>query len=291
MNPPAVRPHLGISLHHGHGFVARNRRLVEEQAELFELTPETLWRQGAEPGAGHAEMLALLRALRRPVVGHGVLFSLGSAEPPSRRQQWLKALQRDAQAFDFAWFSEHLGHCDGGGLHATLPLPLPPGDDTVATVAAALQQLRAVHPVVAFENNADYFALGEPLQQPPLFAAICERADAFMVLDLHNAFTTCRDLDVDLDRWLDALPWERVLELHLSGGSDSDPDWLPSRRVLRLDSHDGAVPEPVWRAFAGALQRAPNLRAVILEWMPEGMTDADAAQFAADFARARRQLC
>lgn len=43
----------------------------------------------------------------------------------------------------------------------------------------------------------------------------------------------------------------RVLELHLSGGSDSGPDWLPSRRVLRLDSHDGAVPEPVWRAFAG----------------------------------------
>ncbi|HLQ38987.1 MAG TPA: DUF692 family protein, partial [Planctomycetota bacterium] len=114
---------------------------------------------------------------------------------------------------------------------------------------------------------------------------------AFLLLDLHNAYTHCLDLGVDLQRWLDLLPWPRVLEIHLSGGSDSDPEWLPSRRVLRLDSHDGAVPEPVWQAFAEALPRAPNLRGVVLEWMPDGMTAAAAAQFASDFARARGMLC
>jgi uncharacterized protein (UPF0276 family) len=129
------------------------------------------------------------------------------------------------------------------------------------------------------------------MQQPDLFADVCARADAFLLLDLHNAFTFCRNHAVDLDGWLDRVPWERVLELHLSGGSDSDPDWLPSRAVLRLDSHDGAVPEPVWRALDRALPRAPNLRAVVLEWLPDGFGPAAGALLAADFDRARAALC
>jgi uncharacterized protein (UPF0276 family) len=285
------RPLVGISLQPDREFLLANRELIECSAELFEVTPETLWRAGAEPGASHAAVLALVRRLARPVLGHGVLSGIGNVDPPARRPQWLAALRREQDAFGFRWFSEHLGFADAGGAHATLPLPLPPTDEAADVVAASLRELQQVHPLVAFENNADYLALGEPLAQPALFAAICERADAWLVLDLHNAYTQCLALGCALDAWLDRVPWPRVLEIHLSGGNDSDPDWLPSGRVLRLDSHDGPVPGPVWAAFARALPRAPNLRAVVLEWLPEGMTAAAAAQFAADFARARSMLC
>lgn len=288
---PQRRPLCGLSLPNDRAFLQRCRPLIEEQAELFEVTPEVLWRAGAQPGAGHGSMQQLLARLGRPVVGHGVLFGLGNAEPPARRPAWLQGLQRDVAAFGCQWFSEHLGFADAGGGHATLPLPLPPTADAVAAVTANLRVLQAVHPVVAFENNADLFCLGDPLAQPQFFAAICERADAWLLLDLHNAFAQCRNLGVDLDSWLDRLPWDRVLEIHLSGGSESDPDWLPSRRTLRLDSHDGAVPAPVWRAFERALPRAANLRAVVLEWLPDGMTDAHAGLLAADFARAQEALC
>jgi uncharacterized protein (UPF0276 family) len=163
-------------------------------------------------------------------------------------------------------------------------------DAATAAVVDGLQALRTCAPQVAFENNADLFALGDPMAQPPWFGELCARADAWLLLDLHNAYAHCRNLGLDLDRWLDAVPWPRVLEIHLSGGSDSDPAWLPSRRSLRLDSHDGAVPEPVWRAFEASLPRAPHLRAVVLEWMPDDMTAEQAAVWAADFDRAARVL-
>src|SRR5262245_52967756 len=204
------RPLVGISLQPDREFLLANKELIERDAELFEVTPETLWRAGAQPGVGHSAVLALVQRLARPVLGHGVLAGIGNAEPPSRRPQWLAALRREQETFGFRWFSEHLGFGDADGAHATLPLP--PTDEAADVVARSLRELQQVHPLVAFENNADYFALGDPLAQPRLFAAICERADAWLVLDLHNAFTQCKALGCALDAWLDRVPWPRVLE-------------------------------------------------------------------------------
>lgn len=285
-----ARPRLGIALQADRGFLRHNRALIEERAELFEVTPEAMWREGCAPGPGYEACLQIRERSGRPFVGHGVLFSIGAAEPPARRGAWLAALRRDAAAFGFEWYSEHLGFADAGGMHTALPLPLPPTAEAAAVVAAALGELRAVAPLVAFENNADYVAFGDPLQQPAFCAQICAQADAWLLLDLHNAYTHCLAVGADLVAWLDRVPWERVLEIHLSGGSSSEPDWLPGGRVFRLDSHDGEVPAPVWAAFERALPRAPHLRAVVLEWVPDDMTARDAARFAADFDRARSML-
>lgn len=285
------RPLVGVSLQPDEVFWRHNRRLIEDEAAIFEVTPETLWRPGCLPGPGHERLLAFARGSGRPFVGHGTLLSLGAAERPARRDQWLAALRRDRDAFGFQWCSEHLGFADAGGLHVAWPLPLPPGTESVATVAASLRELQQVHEIVAFENNADLFCFGDPLAQPRFFADICAAADAHLLLDLHNAYAFCKNLEVPFDAWLDHVPWDRVLEIHLSGGSESAPDWLPDRRSLRLDSHDGAVPEPVWAAFERSLPRARNLRAVILEWFPEAMDEAAGRQFAADFEHARRILC
>jgi hypothetical protein len=120
------RPLVGVSVQPGDRFWHHNRRLLEEQAELFEITPETMWRAGCGRGAGYAEMLARVTHCGRPVVGHGVLTSIGAASRPARRSQWLQALLRDRQAFGFQWFSEHLGFADAADMHVAWPLPLPP---------------------------------------------------------------------------------------------------------------------------------------------------------------------
>ncbi len=287
----SARPRLGIALPPDEVFWQHNRALIEERAELFEITPEATWRAGAEPDAQRAAMVAFARRAGRPFVAHGVLGSIGAAVPPPRRATWLAALRRDVGLFGCQWLSEHLGFADAGGVHVGWPLPLPPTDEAVAVAAAALRELQHVHPVVAFENNADLFCLGDPLAQPQLFARIAERADAHLLLDLHNAFAFCRNTGTELRAWLAALPWPRVLELHLSGGSDSDPGLLANGRSLRLDSHDGAVPAELWRELPDVLARAVNLRAVVLEWYPDAMDAAAAAVFAADFERARSVVC
>src|SRR5204863_10062707 len=93
-------------------------------------------------------------------------------------------------------------------------------------------------------------------------------------LDLHNVHTMALNLGFDAAAYLVQLPLDRVIELHLSGGAESNPCWLPSGRTLRLDSHDGAVPEAVWSLLDRVVHRCPDLRAVVLERL-EGTAGAE----------------
>lgn len=285
-----MAPALGIALQADLQFLELNRALIEDDAEVYEINPETLWGEGAEPSPLHEVFADLIERSGRPAVGHGILYSLGAAASPSRRELWLAALRRDRDVFGLRWFSEHLGFADAAGLHVALPLPLPRCEETVAAVARNVAPLRDVFDRVAFENNVGYFALGDPLDECALFGDICTATGCALVLDLHNAYTTCVNAGIALDDWLARVDLGNVLELHLSGGSESDPSWLASGRTFRLDSHDGAVPEPVWRAFESVLPRCPGLEAVVLEWMPDEMDAAAARQWAADFDRARSIL-
>lgn len=286
-----ARPRVGISLQADEHFLVLNRELIENDAEVYEINPETLWDAGCEPSPMYAVFRDIVERSNRLAIGHGILYSLGAATNPTRRDAWIDALRRDQRVFGFEWFSEHLGFADHGDRHLALPLGLPPCEESVATVARNFEPLREIFPTVAFENNVSYFALGDPMAELGLFRDVVDRADCGMVLDLHNAYTTCLNFDLDLDAWLAGVPWEAVLELHLSGGSESDPDWLPGETNFRLDTHDRAVPDAVWDAFSAILPRCPNLQAVIVEWLPDGMDKAAAASFAADVHKARSMVC
>ena len=106
------RPLLGLSLHADRAFLSHHRALIEDQAELFEVMPEGLWGEGAEPSAAYDLFRDIQQRSGRPFVAHGTLFSLGSAEVPARRELWLDALRRDQEVFDFLWFSDHFGFAD-----------------------------------------------------------------------------------------------------------------------------------------------------------------------------------
>jgi len=111
-----------------------------------------------------------------------------------------------------------------------------------------------------------------------------------LVLDLHNVHVMAENFGLDPWRFITALPLDQVIEIHLSGGRDSDPTWLPSRRVQRLDSHDDLVPEPVWALFDWVLPLCHALEAVILERMEGTVTDADVAPIAAELVRIRERV-
>jgi uncharacterized protein (UPF0276 family) len=255
------------------------------------VTPETLWTTGCAPGPRWDDFLDLVRRSGLPVVGHGVGLSLGSPGTDERTEAWLAAIRRDHAAFGFAWYSEHLGFAGHGGRWAALPLPLPPTDEAVRAVAARIARLQEIVPTVAFENNVGYFALGDPAREPEFLDAICRAADCSMLLDLHNVHVQCANLGVSADAYLAALDLARVVEIHVSGGSVSDPRWLPSGRTMRLDSHDGPVPEEVWTSLAWALPRCPSLRGVVLERIDGSLRAEDVPAHEADVRRLRESLC
>ncbi|MCE9634459.1 MAG: DUF692 domain-containing protein [Planctomycetes bacterium] len=287
MTPPL----LGLNVAPDAVFLSRTRRMLEEEADFLEITPETLWAAGCAPGPHWDDMVALVAKSALPVVGHGVGLSLGTPGIDARAERWLAAIRRDHAAFHFLWYSEHFGFAGADNAWAALPLPLPPTDEAVQSVAARLRRLRDIVPTVAFENNVGYATLGAPSSEPVFINAICSAAECGLLLDLHNVHVQCDNLGVPTDAYLAALDLSNVIEIHVSGGSISDPRWLASGRTMRLDSHDGPVPPEVWTSLAWALPRCPNLRGVVLERIDGSLGEADIPAHEADVRRLREMLC
>lgn len=283
---------VGFTLQPEAAFLERCAPLFDG-VDYFEVAPETLWRRrgdGALLPNGFHRAFAAMRRRGCFFVAHGVGFSLGSAAAADgvRRRRWLERVRADHATFDFRWYTDHLGASSLDGLAMTLPLPLPMTDEAARVVRRRLVQMQRVVGDVGVENSVAYFVLGDPLDEPR-FLMDCVRArGCHLLLDLHNVFTMARNCGFDADAYVARLDLGKVIEIHVSGGSESDPAWLPSGRSLRLDAHDGAVPDEVWRLLERVAPRCPNLRGVTLERMEGTVADDDVAILKLELAQLRR---
>lgn len=293
---------VGLTLAPDAAFLGLLEEVILTRIDYAEITPETTWRLDADgalvPNDFHGRFAALVARAGIFTVAHGVGLSLGGAaradgagrpaggNHQDRRARWLERVRADQQVFDFRWYSEHLGATSVDEVDLVLPVPLPMTEVSVARVQARLAAMRAVVPRVGVENSAFYFLLGEPLDEADFLARIVDAPGCHLVLDLHNLHTLALNFDADPLAYLARLPLERVIEIHISGGSDSEAGWLGGA-VMRLDSHDHAVPEAVWALLAAALPRCPNLRGITLERIEGTVGPDDVPALAAELARAR----
>lgn len=283
----------GITLQPEREYLDRLAPVLRSEAEFFEVAPETLWRIGPdgafEPNAFHREFAALARDLGVPVVAHGVGLDVGSVDPAAapRRARWLDRIARDHETFGFAWYTDHLGATSLAGRTVTLPVALPMTGAMAAVVRTNLRALQSIVPDVGLENSVFYFLLGRWLDEPAFLTNVLEPPGFHLLLDLHNIYTMALNRGDDPGEYLDRLDLTKVIEIHLSGGTRSDPAWLPDGRTLRLDSHDTAVPETVWRLFERVLPRCPNLRGVCIERIEGTVGEPDVAVLRAELRRAK----
>lgn len=267
---------------------------IADSADYLEVAPETLWRVDTSgalgPNGFHARFTRVRERTRKPFVAHGVGLSLGTAsrKDAPRRRRWLERLRADHAAFEFRWYTDHLGASSLDGRAVTLPLPLPMTDAASAVVRRRLRSMQAVVPRVGVENSVSYFLLGAPLDEPAFLNAILRAPNTYLLLDLHNVYTMACNLGFEPEAYLARLDLSRVIEIHLSGGTLSDGSWLPGGRVLRLDSHDAAVPEEVWQLLALVAPRCANLQGVTLERMEGTVRRQDVAGLGEELRRARR---
>ncbi|MEN9361865.1 MAG: hypothetical protein RL095_3400 [Verrucomicrobiota bacterium] len=266
-----------------------------EEADFFEISPEMMF-TGDSSGRGIREhpladlMAELGPVYGKPFVGHGLHFSVGDASPGQRRQDWMRLLRRVEERFRCLWYTEHSGWTSSGGEHAVLPLPLPHSDEAAAPCVDSLRQIQEVFPLAGLENSVFPFLLGEARAEYAFLQRILDRAEAWLLLDLHNLHTHALNFGVPAADLLAQLKLDRVIEIHISGGSVSDPDWLASGRTFRLDSHDGAVPEEVWSLLDEVMPLCGNLRGVVLERLHGTLLPEQTPAFFAEFARLKR-LC
>lgn len=192
-----------------------------------------------------------------PVILHGIGLSLGSAEglDPGRVRHVAKVVE----AVEPPWFSEHIAFTRAGGVEIGHLTPLPFTPEAVATVAANVRELRAALPglPLLLENIAYPFPLpGAAMTEAELVRAILEEADAGLLLDLENVHANALNHGYDPIEYLESLPLERVVEVHLAGGLWKEGQYM--------DTHTRSVPEESWNLLEWLVPRS-DVRAVIIE--------------------------
>ena len=184
---------------------------------------------------------------RWPVVTHGLSACLANTDAVA--PEYLAQLGRFLGEVGTPWHSEHL--CFGGGAGAFLHdlLPVPFTDEVAATVAKRFDEARAAIDVdLAFENVSYYAPQGEDgLDEARFCVEVLERTDGKMLLDVNNVYVNSRNFGFDPKAFIDLIPPERVVQMHVAGHFVRDDG-------LRIDTHGEAVCEDVYELLGYALR-------------------------------------
>jgi uncharacterized protein (UPF0276 family) len=243
-------------------------RAAPELVDVLEIEPQTFWLQPDPRRAEYrvdAAALERIRCLPFPKLLHGIGFPVGGTEPPPESALAPFLATRDALAPLHA--SEHLSFNRARGAAGAFcaGFLLPPRQ-TLAGADAAVRSIRVMAEKlgtpIAVETGVNYLRpRRDELPDGAFFAEVVERADAGILLDLHNLLCNERNGRETIDAFLRRIPLERVWEVHLAGGSESGAYWI--------DSHSGAIPDPLFEIAARVVPRLPQLRAVVFELFPE----------------------
>jgi hypothetical protein len=243
----ALPARCGLALRAAH-FAA----LLEERPDVpfFEILAEN----HIQPGDPSRPVLEALRA-RAPVTLHSVGMSLGGVDPLDLPH--LAKLRALADFLEPALVSDHLAwtSVDGRHLHDLLPVPLL--EEAVTHVADRVARAQdALGRRIALENASGYVRFAESeLAEWEFLGEVAARADCLILLDVNNVFVSAANLGFSAEAYVDALPRERVAQLHIAGHEVSDE--------LLLDTHGAPVADPVFALFERAVARFGALPAVL----------------------------
>lgn len=247
-------PDLGV----GVGFrVPHYEQVLGERPPMdwFEVISENFMVAGGRP----LDNLARLRAAYR-VVPHGVSLAIGSVEPLDAC--YLSRLRELVDRLDPPWVSDHLcwGRAEGLHLHDLLPLPYTP--EAVELVVERVKRVQGtLERPFALENVSSYMTYcASSMTEWQFVSEVAERADCGVLLDCNNVYVSARNHGFDAERYIDAIPADRVVQMHLAGHTD--------KGSYVLDTHSDHVCDEVWSLYRRAIARFGPV-ATLVEWDDE----------------------
>lgn len=246
-----ARPGLGFKPEHFPDIAARPNAVG-----FYEVHAENYMGAG---GAPHAMLTQLRRDHALSL--HGVGLSIGSAGALDRDH--LGRLRALIDRYQPESFSEHLAWSSHGAAWLNDLLPLPYTNETLAQVAAHIDQVQtALGCRMLLENPATYVTFAvSTWAETDFLAELVRRTGCGLLLDVNNVFVSATNHRFDLRAYLTAFPMAAVGEIHLAG---HDCEELPSGPLL-IDSHGRAVADPVWALYAEVIARTGPLPTLI-EW-------------------------
>jgi uncharacterized protein (UPF0276 family) len=241
----------------GHGIGLRTTHFAQFMAERSPVDwVEAVTENFMAPGGRPISVLEKVRA-EVPVVLHGVSLSIGSVDPIPER--YLAELTRIVERVEPALVSDHLcwGTHRGQYVHDLLPLPYT--EESLAHVAARVEQVQErLGRQLLLENPSAYVSFKDStMTEWEFLAELTRRSGCGILLDVNNVYVSAQNLGFDPLEYLRGIPVGRVGYFHVAGHSD--------KGKYLLDSHDHAVPAPVWALYREALRRFGRVPSLV-EW-------------------------
>jgi hypothetical protein len=189
------------------------------------------------------------------LVPHGLDLSLGSAE--GLNEAYLTRFADVVRRSGARRWSEHVAFTRAGGISIGHLAPLPYTRETLDVLERNLERARrAIGDLpCALENIAAPIALGGEFDEPEFLSALVARTGCKLLLDVENVHANALNFQFDADAYLDALPRDAVVQLHLAGG-----EWNGATYV---DSHARTVSDDVWRLTRHAYERFAPEAAIV----------------------------
>lgn len=188
---------------------------------------------------------------------HGTALSIGSVSPLDT--DYLDALALLIERTGAHWFSDHLCFSSAFGVEYHDLMPLPFTEEALEHVVARTKQVQSIADApFALENPSYYIEYAaSTMGEAEFIAELCARADCGLLLDVNNVYVNSRNHGYDAKAFIDAMPHDRVVQIHMAGHHD--------RGDVVIDTHGAAAIDPVMDLYAYTLERTGPV-STLFEW-------------------------
>lgn len=183
---------------------------------------------------------------RFPFVLHGLSLSIGSIDPLDI--DFVKQVKQFMDTHGISCYTEHLSYCSHQGhMYDLMPIPF-----TADALSHVVERIKVVQDIlgqrIALENVSYYAAPGQEMSELEFLNAVIEQADCDFLLDVNNIYVNSINHRYDPYQFLESLPGDRVVYVHVAGHYEEDED-------LRVDTHGAPVIDPVWSLLEAAYRQ------------------------------------
>lgn len=193
-----------------------------------------------------------------PIVMHGVSLSIGTVDPLN--SEYLRKLKDLKDWLKPAWISDHL--CWTGVAHKNTHdlLPVPYTEEALRHIVQRIREVQDyLECPIALENPSTYLEFKTShIPEAEFIARMAEEADCNLLLDVNNVYVTCYNHRLDAKEYLDTLPMERVVQIHLAGHTN--------KGTHIVDTHDDHVVDEVWNLYKYVVASAGRVPNTMIEW-------------------------
>lgn len=192
----------------------------------------------------------------KPLVLHGLDLSIGT--PETLDESYCAKLETVINETDCHWYSDHISLTKINNIEVGHLMPISFNEENIELIVSKVRSLteRITCPFL-LENITYYYTVPHSsMDEVEFIAKILDKANCGMLLDLNNLYLNSLNHHYDPYAFLTKLPLERVVEIHLAGGS--------FKENMHVDTHANAISKEVWKLFDYVAGTIP-FRGVVIE--------------------------